>query len=188
MNQQILDRGVELKSQRLSKKQIALAACGGIAATELVKIIRELRRHGAEVTPFLTPSVEDFISAMSIEWAANRPVIVEPTVEVDHLDPFDAVVVAPATLNTIAKAAVGISDNSVTLLIASQLGRRGPLLFVPTMNLALREHPAYDEHVKRLEKWGATFFASEAEEDRLKMPPPEKFVDAVVALVKKKSK
>ena len=180
MNQHLTDRGVERKSDRLKGKRLALAACGGIGAVELVRVTRELRRHGAQVTLFITPAVTTFISELSLEWAAGSKVIREAGADVDHLDTYDLVLVAPATLNTISKSALGITDNVVTLLIAGQLGRKAPLLFVPTMNVQLRNHPAFAEHVARLQQWGARFFPSEVEEDRLKMPAPETILEHVV--------
>ena len=87
------------------------------------------------------------------------------------------------TLNTLAKSAVGLADNAVTLLIASQLGRKAPLLFVPAMNSQLRNHPLYDEYSARLRKWGAVFLESELEEDRLKMPSPEKVLECVLQVL-----
>ena len=175
----ISDRGVQPKSQRWSDKTFAFAVCGGIGAVESVKLIRELRRHGANVVPYFTNEAARFISPLSVEWAAGKPAVVSLGPDVDHLDDYDLVIVAPATLNTIAKGALGLADNPVSLLIASQLGRQAPLLFVPTMNERLASNPAYREHLKKLEKWGALFLEQELEEDRLKMPSPETLVGAV---------
>jgi phosphopantothenoylcysteine decarboxylase/phosphopantothenate--cysteine ligase len=181
--QRISDTGVEAKSTQAKGRRIALGICGGIAAVESVKIIRELRRHGARVTPFFTPSVTAFIGELSVEWAAGEKVVLQTGADVDHLQDFDLVVVAPATLNTIAKSALAICDNAVSLLVAGQLGRRGKLLFVPTMNLDLQQHPAYPEYVKRLEGWGAKFFACAPQESRLKMPAPEEIAERVLELL-----
>lgn len=184
MTRPIADTGVQTKSQRLDGRRIALAVCGGIGAVESVKNARELRRHGARVFAFFTPTVEDFITEMSVEWATGNPVVKRPGARVDHLSDFDLVVVAPATLNTIAKCALGISDNAVTLLVAGQIGRKAPLLFVPAMNGQLKAHPLYDEYRTRLERWGATFLEASAEESRIKMPAPETLADRVITLVK----
>lgn len=164
---------VRQKSDRLSDKWIGMGICGGIGSVETVKSIRELRRHGAKVTAFFTPSAEDFITHMSVEWAAGNPVVKKMDARMDHLEPYDLVVVAPATLNTITKCALGISDNPVTLLVATQLGRKKNLCFVPTMNADMASHPVYLDHVKQLKSWGAKFLTQEEEEDRLKMPSPE---------------
>lgn len=180
------DLGVSQKSKRLADRRIAFGVCGGIGAVEVVKIVRELRRHGAEVTIFTTPTVSQFVGEMSLAWAAQSAVRSAPSAEVYHLETFDIAIVAPATLNTISKAALGLADNAVTLLIASQLGRKAPLLFIPAMNVQLREHPAYGENVSRLTSWGARFIEPPIEEGRLKMPAPETFVDEVEKVLRPK--
>lgn len=170
----IRDTGVETKSADLAGQRIAVCVCGGIGAVECVKLIRELRRHGAEVHAFVSPSVERFVTRLSLSWAAGREAVGELGPEADHLDPFSLVLVVPATLNTIAKCATGVADNAVTLVVAGQLGRRGRLGFVPAMNSALAVHPALTLHRKRLEEWGARFLVTDEEEGRLKVPSPER--------------
>jgi phosphopantothenoylcysteine decarboxylase/phosphopantothenate--cysteine ligase len=180
----VADRGVVAKSRNLDGRHLAVGVSGGIGAVEVIKIIRELRRHGARVTPYLTPSVRDFVTPLSLEWAAGEKAIEILGPEVDHLESHDLVIVAPLTLNTLAKCALGLADNPVTLLVASQLGRRGPCLLVPTMNVQLRNHPLYPEYSRRLEGWGAKLFESPVEEDRLKMPAPDKLVQAIIEVLK----
>jgi phosphopantothenoylcysteine decarboxylase/phosphopantothenate--cysteine ligase len=175
----ISDRGVKNKSLRWSGKAIAFAVCGGIGAVESVKLIRELRRHGATVAPFFTNEASRFISPLSVEWAAGNPVMLVAGPEVDHLEDYDLVIVAPATVNTISKSALGLADNPVTLLLAAQLGRKAPILFVPTMNERLRQNPAFLAHTEKLKGWGAKFLEQELEEDRLKMPSCERLVEEV---------
>lgn len=186
MNESFLDTGVKLKSQRLHQTRIAVGSCGSIGAVELVKLFRELRRHGAEVFPFVTDSVRRFITDMSLSWGAGRPPVRELEAEVEHLEIYDLVLIAPVTWNTLAKCSLGLADNPVTLLVASQLGNQVPVLFVPTMNLRLRNHPLYSQTVGRLREFGATIYESEVEEGRLKMPDPKLLVDRVVELVGKK--
>ena len=166
----IHDTGVELKSKRLENRQIALGISGSIGAVETIKIIRELRRHGAVVTVFTTPAALKFITALSLEWASGKKIVSDEGAEVEHLISFDLVLIAPATLNTISKCSLAIADNAVTLLVASHLGGGKPLLFFPAMNGQMQRHPAYQEHAKRLSGWGAEFFFPNIEEDRLKMP------------------
>ncbi len=179
------DLGVSPKSNRLGGLKVGLAICGGIAATETVKLARELRRHGADVTAYLSPSATDFVTPTALEWACGRPVILKATSLVEHLEAHDLVIVAPATLNSIAKAAAAICDNVVTLLIASQLGRKAPLVFVPTMNEVLADHPLLPELKKRLESWGALFSKPLLEEGRWKMPSPPELVEQLLKLIKK---
>lgn len=176
------DVGVKSKSGRLKDKRIAVAVCGGIGAVEVVKIIRELRRHGADVTAFMTPSAARFVGEEALSWAANRPVVREASYEVEYLENFDLLVVAPTTLNTLSRAALGLSDNVVTLLIASHLGAKRPAVFVPAMNAAMKNHPLYAEYRKRLASWGVKFLESEEEEDRMKMPTPDAVAEMVLEL------
>ena len=181
------DRMVVAKSDKLVGKRVAVAICGGIAAVEIVKIIREIRRHGAEVTAFMSPSSRLFITPLSVEWASGRPVVLEAGPEVEYLDGFDLVLVAPATLNCLAKTALAITDSAVMLLIATQIGRmanHGALVFVPTMNIEMTHHPLYSDYLERLEKWGAKVFESPMEEERLKMPTPENLAEFLLKVMK----
>lgn len=178
----ISDRNIARKSDLLNNKNIAIGICGGVGAVEMVKIIRDLRRHGATITSFVTPSVQTFITNLSLEWASGSQVVCSGTADVRHLEHFDAVVVAPATLNTLGKCSSAICDNAVTLLVAGQLGRKSPLLFIPAMNGQLFYHPLYKEIKGRLLSWGASFLELPLEEDRLKMPPVDVVSEAVIDL------
>jgi phosphopantothenoylcysteine decarboxylase/phosphopantothenate--cysteine ligase len=133
------------------------------------------------VTPFLSPTATEFIGAAALEWACDRPAIQKARASVDHLEHFDLVVVAPATLNSMAKAAAAICDNVVLLLIASQFGRKAPIVFVPTMNEQLADHPHFAEVRNRLEDWGAVFTKPNEEEGRWKMPDAENLVGQILA-------
>ena len=167
------DTGVIRRSSRLEGARVGFGVCGGIGSVEVVKIMRELRRHGAEVTPFLTPSVARFITPLSLAWAAGKDAVTEASWEVDHLQGFDVVVTAPATLNTLAKVASGIADNAVTLLLAAQIGNKKPVVLFSAMNLVLKNHPAYTKHKEVLETWGVHVVEPPVEEGRLKMPSPD---------------
>ncbi len=179
----ISDKQVESKSTVLAGKCIAFGVCGGIGAVETVKLIRELRRHGAKITTFLTPSATRFITELSLSWATQGRVISEAGADVDHLDPFDLVIVAPVTLNSLAKFALGLTDNAVALLVAGQLGGGRPVGLVPAMNAVLLNHPQYAQYQTTLKTFGAHFFPSGMEEGRLKMPPPEAFANWVMELM-----
>lgn len=187
-----LDWDVEKKEDTLAGKSIALGVCGGIGAVENVKNIRELRRYAAQVTVFMTESAKSFITPLSLQWASGNTVIDSFSASVEYLRNYDLVMVCPATLNTLSKAAVGVIDNVVLALIASQFGKinlksKGKIVFVPTMNKDLFSHPMYKTHKTTLEKWGARFIEPEVIESRLKMPPWEYLREQVVGLLKEES-
>ncbi len=169
----ILDRGVQRKSQKLLKKEVALALTGSIGVVESIKLIRELRRHGAAVTVFVTPSVSKFIGYLSLEWASEKKVVFDVLAAVDHFGDYDLIVYAPLTLNTLSKIATGICDNPVTLLSASHWAKKTVQCFVPVMNEVLMEHPQFKVHQEKIEQWGGKFFIGNKQEDRLKMPDAE---------------
>lgn len=166
----IQDRSVSAVSTELKEKKIALAICGGIGATEVVKIARELRRHGATLEAFMSPQAKQFITPLSVEWACATKPIMRAGAKVEYLETFDAVLVVPATLHTVSKAALGLSQTVVDLVIANQLGSHKKVFFVPAMNQQLWEHPSLPESQKRLESWGAVFYPVKEEESRIKVP------------------
>jgi phosphopantothenoylcysteine decarboxylase / phosphopantothenate---cysteine ligase len=174
------DRHVESKSSRLLSKRIAFGVCSAIGSVEVVRIVRELRRHGAEVTVFMNPDTELFVGKMSLEWASGRPVVDALTAQVDGLEAFDIVVIAPLTLNSLVKLSLGLCDGPVTMVAASQLGRRGLMLLYPTMHGSLHSHPAFDKAVHTLTEWGVQVVCASEEEGRLKMPSPEILAAAVL--------
>lgn len=170
------DRGVELKSAKFEGKKIALGVCGGIGSVEVVKIIREIRRHGASVQVFLTPSVSQFVQPQVFSWACDADVVEQANSDLAYLEDFDMVVVVPTTLNTLVKVSQGLSDNPVTLLVAAQLGAKRPVLIYPTMNERLAQHPNLAASVERLTKWGARVVQPDVEEGRWKVPSTEQVV------------
>jgi hypothetical protein len=74
--------------------------------------------------------------------------------EPDVLDPPDAVIVAPATFNTINKWAAGISDTLALGLLNEGIGLGLPIIAVPFPNVALARHPAFCDNITTLRSWG----------------------------------
>ena len=75
------------------------------------------------------------------------------TVEYSLPDP-DAIVVAPATYNTITKWALGIADTYVLTRLAEQIGRGIPVTAGPYINVKFAEHPTYERSLDTLQEWG----------------------------------
>jgi phosphopantothenoylcysteine decarboxylase/phosphopantothenate--cysteine ligase len=104
----------------------------------------------------------------------------------EHLMDVDLIVAAPLTLNTLSKIALGLCDNAVSLLLASHIGRKGRVLYIPAMSMDLRIHPLYDRYRSTLMEWGGVFLESAPEEGRLKIPPPEAVAARVIEIVSRK--
>lgn len=169
------------KTGKLQGRRIALCVTGSVAAIEAPKLARELRRHGAEVTCYMTRAALEYgVPAKVMEWAAGRKVILELTGGVEHLEPYDLTVVYPATANTICKIASGIADNPVTTLCAATPPTK--LAVAPAMNLKLYQNPALRESLEKLACRGAAILKPRIEEGAAKIVPVEEAVDHIIRL------
>jgi phosphopantothenoylcysteine decarboxylase/phosphopantothenate--cysteine ligase len=138
------DHDVVLVGDHLRGKRVALLITGGIAAFKAPLVARALRRQGADVVAFASSEALRYVTEDTLEWSTVNPVVTRLTAAAEHLSdaaPFDAYLVAPATYNTINKAAAGIADTPVTSALASALGRMEQgatkVLVVPTMHGSL---------------------------------------------------
>lgn len=128
----------------LTGKRILLGVTGGIAAYKSAFLVRELARGGAEVQVIMTRSATQFVAPLTFSTLARREVVVEmfppspeqPTMQwTKHIELGmwgDAMLIAPASANTIAKIAHGIADNFLTTLV---LALRAPLVIAPAMDV-----------------------------------------------------
>jgi phosphopantothenoylcysteine decarboxylase/phosphopantothenate--cysteine ligase len=179
------DHAVPLRSRHLLGRRIALVVCGGIAAYRTPDLARALRRRGAEVTAFCSPEALRYVGEQALEWATCRPLVTGLTWRAEHLadaEPFDAWLVAPATVNTIAKLAGGIADTVVAAALASALGRleRGQtrLLVAPTLHGSLHTS-VLEANVRRLAALGVHFIAPRDAYGKHNLPDGELIVAAV---------
>ncbi|MFN9623237.1 MAG: phosphopantothenoylcysteine decarboxylase [Cyanobacteriota bacterium] len=157
------DHDVPWLSSHLEGQRIALLVGGGIAAMKTPLLARALRRRGAEVTAFCTAEALRYVGAEALEWSTCGPLVRELTWRAEHLSDaaaFAAYLVAPATYNTIGKAANGIADTVLTATLASALGRlaRGQtqVLMAPTMHGSMH-NAVLETNVRRLAALGVRF-------------------------------
>lgn len=143
------DRGVLKKGDHLLGRRIDLVVSGGIAAIETPRLVRELRRYGAEVRVTMTSAAKNFITPLSLEWASKNRVVEDLSGQAEHISNADLVVVAPATLDFISKLSLGLADSSAATLVQTCLGRR-PLFLAPSMHSSLAENPIYKENLQKL--------------------------------------
>lgn len=144
----------------LTGRRILLGISGSIAAYKAPELIRRLIKAGAEVRTVLTPAASRFVTPLVLETLTRAPVLTEEreswSSDVNHIGYArwaDLVIVAPATVNTLAKAAMGLGDN---LLLQVLLATRAPLLFAPAANTAMLEHPSTLLHRATLISRGVT--------------------------------
>ena len=129
-----------------------LIACGARPVADLPAFITTLQGHGWDVCVVLTPSAIKFADIAALAELTRRPVRSDykrPD-EPDVFPPPDAIILAPATFNTINKWAAGISDTLALGLLNEALGRHLPIIAVPTPNTALAQHRAFRNSVEFL--------------------------------------
>src|SRR3984893_834988 len=146
---------------RLSGKTIVLGVSGGIAAYKSAEIVRALVTRGANVRVMMTRNATEFITPLTLQTLAQSPVATDTfdltqESQIGHIrlaDSADAVVIAPATADVIAKAATGIADDIVTTVL---LATQAPVAFAPAMNVHMYAHPTVAENLAKLKARGVT--------------------------------
>jgi len=148
-------------------RRVLVAASGGIAAYKVPELVRALRTAGHAVRCALTPAATGFVSPLVLQTLSEQPVRTElfdaeQEGRIDHIalaDWAEAVVVAPATANLLARLAHGLADDLVTTLL---LATRAPVLVAPSMNVNMWRHPATRRNVELLRERGVRFVGPEA--------------------------
>ena len=148
------------------KRRVLLGVSGSIAAYKSAELARLLVSRGYEVRVVMTPAATEFITPLTLQSVTGHPVALsfwdESSIKgIGHIhlaDWADAMVIAPATADTIAKLAAGFAENS---LLAMALATRAPLLVAPAMNVNMFEHPATQENIALLRKRGVAFVEPE---------------------------
>ncbi len=142
----------------LDRKNILLGVCGSIAAYKTAMLCRLLVKAGANVQVVMTQAATSFITPLTLSTLSKRKVITqfadsETAVWNNHVDLglwADAMVIAPATGNTLAKLANGLCDD---VLGASYLSARCPVFFAPAMDLDMWQHPATQANIQKLQSY-----------------------------------
>lgn len=164
------DIGVDVATDALDDKHILVAISGGIAVVDSVRLLRELRRHGAQITVVMTHSAQQIISPLAIEWASQSQVITDWDSDMAQLDLVDAVLVCPATRHTIGCHIHGILDTPMQMALTAARGRKLPMLFIPSMHNSLSEDIVTEDLCEELENFGHQVFWGEEQEGRRKQP------------------
>lgn len=168
------DVDVDVHSNALAGKNIALGVTGGIAATETIRICRELRRHGATVSVIMTTAATKVITPLAVEWASQGQVICDWEAEMAQLDSFDAVLVTPATRNFISRYVNGMMDHPLLMTCSAARGRKTPIVIVPSMHKDLFDDPVTQDLLDNVT--GASIILGPYEEGRYKQPHPVQIV------------
>lgn len=135
-----------------------IVACAAPPARQVHVLIDEAKDRGWQTCLITTPSAYRWLDIPSFMERTGYPVRVDHRMpgEPDVLPSPDAIVIAPATFNTLNKWANGITDNLALGLICESIGVGIPLVALPYMNAAQARHPALLPNVERLRSAGVT--------------------------------
>jgi phosphopantothenoylcysteine decarboxylase/phosphopantothenate--cysteine ligase len=147
----------------LKGKKILLGITGGIAAYKMCSFVRLLVKAGAEVKVIITPSAAKLVSPLTLSVLSGNDVVINMYPEESNPDKVETVsagtwhikyglwadvfIIAPATANSIAKIACGMSDN---FLLSTVLACRCDIYFAPTMDVDMYNKPVTQENIKKL--------------------------------------
>jgi hypothetical protein len=140
----------------VANRVLYVVACGGRPAGFLTDHLPGWQDDGWEICVIATPAALKFMDTSALATLTGHVVrydYKQPD-EPDVLPPAAAMVIAPATFNTINKMAHGASDTLALGILNEAIGLRTPIIAVPTPNQGLAEHPAFPASVAALRSWG----------------------------------
>lgn len=143
----------------LQRRKIVLIVGGGIAAYKAADLASKLKKTGALVRVAMTSGAKKFVTPLTFEAITGEPVYHEvfnqaDSYRMEHIEWArwaDAIIVAPATADLIAKLTHGIADDAALTL---HLAFRGPLWIAPAMNTVMWEHAATRDNLEILKRRG----------------------------------
>ncbi len=146
-----------------AKKRLVLGVTGGVAAYKAAELTRLLVKNGIEVQVIMTEAARHFVAPATFQALSGRPVLSDlwdgqaagGMAHIDVTRGADAVLIAPASADFIAKLAHGAADD---LLSAACLARACPLLVAPAMNREMWDNPATQRNITQLKRDGITLF------------------------------
>lgn len=143
---------------RVRDKRLLVGVCGGIAAYKVAGVVSTLVQAGAEVHVAMTDSAMEFVGSLTFQSLSGRPVFTTGFDQFEDADPqhvrladgLDAALVAPCTMNMVAKLAHGITDDAVTTLLAAVDRSATPVVLAPSMNAQMLAQPATQRNLEML--------------------------------------
>lgn len=142
--------------------RIIVGVTGGIAAYKTCTLVSRLAQAGAEVTVLMTDAATKFVGPITFQALSGRPVYASAWEHVESRDPqhislakaAEAAIVAPCTMDCLAKLAHGVTDDVVTLVLSAVDRKQTPVLLAPSMNDVMWGQPATQRNIEQLVKDG----------------------------------
>lgn len=182
----------------LSGKHVVLGVTGGIAAYKSAELVRLLIKAGAGVHVVMTENATRFVTPLTFQALSGHPVWLDPWDDrrannMSHIElsrSADAVLIAPATANSLAKLAQGLADDLLSTLC---LARDCPLLVAPAMNRQMWRNPATQRNIAALREDGIAILGPDegvqacGEVGEGRMMEPEALCEALISALHAKT-
>jgi phosphopantothenoylcysteine decarboxylase/phosphopantothenate--cysteine ligase len=139
-------------------RRIVIGVTGGIAAYKTCTVVSRLAQAGAQVTVLMTENATKFVTPLTFQALSANPVYTSAWEHVESKDPQhvslarDAalVLIAPCTMDCMAKLAHGMTDDIVALVLSATDRRKTPVLLAPSMNDAMWNQPSTQRNLQTL--------------------------------------
>ena len=155
----------------MSRPVLYVFVCGSPASNDVGKLVTFAQGHGWDVCVVATPDALKFIDLPQLAALTGHPVRhqYKNPGDPDVLPAAEAMIVAPATVNTITKWAAGIADTLALGMLVEGIGRGIPIVAMPFTNVAMAAHPAFMDAIVKLRRWGVTVLYGD---DVMHLHPP----------------
>ena len=184
----------ERHEESLHGKKILIGISGGIAAYKIPELVRRTRDLGADVRVVMTKGAQAFITPLTLQAVSGHPVhhdLLDPAAEaaMGHIELAkwaDAILIAPASANTLGRLAHGLADDLLSTLC---LATTAPVLLAPAMNQQMWAAPAVQANLQRLQQFGYQIIAPAEGEQACgdvgtgRMPEPLQLREALVKVL-----
>ena len=175
-------------------KRILLGVTGSVAAYKAAEITRLFKKSGLDVVVIMTKSAQEFVAPLTFQTLSQNNVITEMfekrpdwyPIHISLANGANALLIAPATANIIAKIANGIADD---ILSCTALSVDCPIIMAPAMNDKMWMNPATQRNVELLKKQGVKFLSVDEGElacgavGKGRLPQPEEIVKATIETI-----
>ncbi len=188
---------MSLKPKTVEGKNILVGLTGGIACFKVAHLVSRLVQEGASVQVAMTSAACQFITPLTFESLTARPVFDCQWKHVDGSTPqhillaeqADAMIVAPCTMDMLAKVTYGLTDDPVSLLCASIDRSQKSVILAPSMNATMLAQPATNRNLMQAAEDGFTVLDTEEGWQACRavgsgrMPEPDVLLQAIYAAI-----
>jgi phosphopantothenoylcysteine decarboxylase/phosphopantothenate--cysteine ligase len=144
------------------QRRVIVGVTGGIACYKVAHVVSRLVQAGVEVSVVMTEAASKFVGPLTFQALSGRPVYTSIWTHVESQDPqhislaraAHAMVIAPCTMDMLARLAHGRADDVVSLIAAALDRTRQPLLLAPAMNEVMWNQPATQRNLAQVQADG----------------------------------